>query len=139
LKLLRRRFGNNPKIEYVLLDGYGLQAVPGGTIDAAFSYGVFVHLQHWDIFNYMSELRRVLKPNGKAIIQHANTLSQLGWKRFLHEVPASLNRHKLPGSFTVMTPELMWEFAQRAGLTLEDCLTEVVRRDCISLLRKAIW
>ncbi len=136
LKLLRQRFVDNPKIDYVLLDGLGLASVPNNSIDAAFSYGVFVHLQHWDIYNYLSELNRILKPGGKAIIQHANTFSELGWRRFLGEVAPSLNRHKLPGSFAVMTPEVIREFVQRAGLLLQDCLTDVVRRDCISLMRK---
>jgi len=135
LRLLRDRFLRNPKIEYLLLNGGGLSPIPDNSVDSAFSYGVFVHLQHWDIFNYLSELKRVLKPDGRAIIQHANSFSELGWKQFLREIPASLNKHKLPGTFTLMIPEIMKEFAQRAGLKLHDCLTNVVQRDCISLIR----
>ena len=135
LRLLRERFMRCTKIEYLLLDGRGLSPIPDKSVDAAFSYGVFVHLQHWDIYNYLSELNRVLKQGGRAIIQHANTFSGLGWKKFLTEVYPSLNKHKLPGTFTLMIPEIMKEFAKRAGLKLDDCLTNVVRRDCISLIR----
>lgn len=136
LRLLRRRFAGNAKLQCLLLDGRGLSSVASDTVDAVFSYGVFVHLQHWDIFNYLCEIRRVLKPGGKAVIQHANTFSQLGWTKFLSDVPSSLNRHKRPGSFSVMTPELMRGFVERAGLVLERCRVDVVRRDCISLIRK---
>lgn len=134
IKLLKQRFAPNTKIEYLLLDGRGLAPVPDKSVDAAFSYGVFVHLQHWDIYNYLTELKRVLKPGGRAIVHHANTFSELGWKKFLNDLLASLNKHKLPWTFTLMTPEIMKEFTQRAGLKLVDCLTNVVRRDCIALI-----
>ena len=136
LELLRERFPDDERIEYIESDGDGLGAVPDNSVDGAFSYGVFVHLQHWDIFNYLAELRRVLRPDGKAIIQHSNTLSDLGWQKFLGQVPRQLNRHKLPFTFTVNTPELMREFVTRAGLECVDTVTNVVRRDCITLIRK---
>jgi SAM-dependent methyltransferase len=135
LKLLRERFGESTGIKYVLGDGKGLSPVPDQSVDRVFSYDVFVHIQHWDIYNYLTEMRRVMKPRGRAVIHHANTFSELGWDMFLSHVPQSLNRHKLYGSFTVMTPDLMREFVRRAGLELVDTVTEVVRRDCISLIQ----
>ena len=51
LKLLRERFMNCTKIEYLCLDGRGLSPIQDRSVDAAFSYDVFVHLQHWDIYN----------------------------------------------------------------------------------------
>ena len=137
LKLLHDRFKHNSKIDYRLLDGMGLSIIDDESIDAAFSYGVFVHIQHWDIFNYLSELNRVLKPGGKVILHHANTLSELGWKLFLLNVGDSVNKPKSYSSFTVMTPELIREFTKRAGLVLEKCLVDIVKRDCISLIRKS--
>jgi SAM-dependent methyltransferase len=136
LKLLRERFGDDVGIEYYLADGRGLGKVADDSVDAAFSYGVFVHLQHWDIYNYLAELQRVLKPGGKAIVQYSNTFSEMGWKRFRNAVPKQVNRHKIPGTFIVNTPELMREFIIRARLECVDVLTEIVRRDCIALIRK---
>jgi ubiquinone/menaquinone biosynthesis C-methylase UbiE len=136
LELLQERFRGDERLEYHLGDGRGLGGVASAAVDAAFSYGVFVHLQHWDIFNYLTELERVLKPGGKAIIQHSNTLSELGWELFTKQVERQLNRHKLPFTFTVNSPELMRELVARAGLECVDTLTEVVRRDCITLIRK---
>jgi SAM-dependent methyltransferase len=136
LELLRQRFSGDDRIEYQYSQGQGFESVPDSSVDAAFSYGVFVHLQHWDIFNYLLELNRVLRAGGKAVIQHSNTLSELGWEVFRAEVPRQLNRHKLPFTFTVNTPELMRELVTRAGLECVETLTEVVRRDCITLIRK---
>jgi SAM-dependent methyltransferase len=136
LDLLRERFAGDDRIEYHKSDGRGLVEVASGSVDAAFSYGVFVHLQHWDIFNYLTELNRVLKPGGKAVIQHSNTLSELGWEVFRSQVERQLNRHKLPFTFIVNTPELMRELVTRAGLECVDTVTDVVRRDCITLIGK---
>jgi SAM-dependent methyltransferase len=134
LRLLRQRFGSG-KIEYIL-GGKDLSPIPDQSVDAAFSYQVFNILQHWDIFNYLCELRRVLRPGGRAIIHTANTFSELGWERFVREVPLSLSVHKLPGTFTVMTPQIIQEFVERAELQLVAALTDVVPRDCICQIRR---
>jgi len=136
IDLLKERFPNESKIEYHLSNGRGLPEVADESVDAAFSYGVFVHLQHWDIFNYLSEVERVLRPGGKAVIQHSNTFSELGWKRFRSEVPRQLNRHKRPSTFIVNSPELMAELIRRAGLEPVELVTNVAKRDCIALMRK---
>jgi len=133
---LRARFGEDRGIVYHLADGKGLGMLADASVDAAFSYGVFVHLQHWDIFNYLRELERVLRPGGKAIIQHSNIFSELGWNRFLYETPRQLNRHKRHDTFVVNSPELMTEFISRAGLEPVEMVTNVAKRDCIALMRK---
>ncbi len=133
---LRARFHSDAHVEYLLLDGRGLRSLPDRSVDAVLSYGVFVHLQHWDIFNYLVEIERVLVPEGKAVIQHANTFSTLGWQLFLEEVRGQVGHHKYPGSFTVMTPELFADFCTRAGLDVVDIVTDVVERDAISLIQK---
>lgn len=135
LKLLRSRFGEHAQIEYMLLDGKRFTTIADGSVDAAFSYDVFIHLQHWDIYNYLVELKRVLKPGGKALIHHAHTFSALGWRQFCREVPVSIGRHKAYNTFSVMTPDLMKGFVERADLKLLDCLTDVIPRDCVSLLQ----
>ncbi len=136
LDLLRERFAGDSRLECRLTDGQGLGQIADDSVDAGFSYGVFVHLQHWDIYQYLLELRRVLRPGGKALIQHSNVLSDLGWAKFTREVPPQLNTHKLPWTFIVNTPELMRELIARAGLECIEMNTELVRRDCIALMRK---
>lgn len=133
---LRERFREQTHVEVLLLDGHGLAPVPDASIDAVLSYGVFVHLQHWDIFNYLLEIDRVLVSGGRAVLQHSNTLSDRGWRLFVEQMPDQVAHHKYPGTFTVMTPTLFAEFARRAGLEVVDCITDVVTRDAISLLQK---
>lgn len=136
LEQLRQRFPGDDRLDIQLLDGQGLHQLADDSIDCAFSYDVFVHLQHWDIYNYLTELNRVLKPGGKAVIHHSNLLSELGWKHFLRDLPMQLNQHKRYGSFIANTPELMREFITRSGLECVRTDTETVRRDCITFIRK---
>lgn len=135
MSFLRNRFGDDPRLECVLLDGNGLGPIADQSVDVVVSFAVFVHLQHWDIFSYLREARRVLRPDGRLLVHHANTFSELGWRNFLEEIPYSLNRPKFFGNFSVMTPEIMREFVQRAGLRWEACRTDVVPRDAITIAR----
>ena len=135
IEQLHERFRGDSRLRAYVGDG-GLGMLENESADAAFSYGVFVHLQHWDIFNYLTEIERILRPGGKAIVQHSNTFSEIGWKKFRGEVPNQINRHKLSWTFVVNTPELMAEFIRRAGLEPVDMITDIVRRDCIALIRK---
>jgi SAM-dependent methyltransferase len=136
LEILRERFAGDIRLECQLVDGQGLGQIGDDSVDAAFSYGVFVHLQHWDIYNYLEELLRVLRPGGKALIQHSNILSDLGWTKFTREVPKQLNKHKLPWTFIANTPQLMGELIARAGFESIELRTDVARRDCMALFRK---
>ena len=43
---------------------------------------------------------------------------------------------KLPGTFIFMTPDIKKKLVGRAGLTMEDCVTDIVRRHCVSLMRR---
>lgn len=136
LEKIRHRFRDLERLKCMLLDGQGLASVPHESVDAVFSYDVFVHLPQWDIFNYMTEFARVLRPGGKAIIHHGNVLSELGWANFLSEIPYTVNRHKHYGNFSIMTPELMENFVRRAGLVVHSLRTDIVKRDGIAFILK---
>ncbi len=136
LAILRERFAGCTKLECLLLDGRGLNPIEDESISAVFSYDVFDHLEPWDIFNYLSECKRVLKPGGKAVIHHSNTFSELGWQRFLADIPLQLNVPKTWGTLSLMSPYLFKELSERAGLCHLECITDLVRRDGISLLQR---
>lgn len=86
LELCRQRFGENDRISYVLTHGSELPGVPDASIDAVWSFDVFVHLAPPDQASYLSEIARVLAPSGTAVVHHADgrnrgfLSSREGWR-----------------------------------------------------------
>jgi 2-polyprenyl-3-methyl-5-hydroxy-6-metoxy-1,4-benzoquinol methylase len=135
IRILKRRFADRTNVEYLLLNGSDLHPLEDGSVDVVVAYDVFVHLTQWEIFSYLTEVRRVLtRPSGKALIHHGNTFSDLVWRKFLWDANRRAQGLKPLGAFTLMTPAVMRELASRAGLEVLDSLTTIVRRDCITLL-----
>ncbi len=69
LALCRKRFSTCSNIDYLLSDGRTLP-VADHSIDAIWSYDVFVHINPPDARNYFREFRRVLKPGGQVVVHH---------------------------------------------------------------------
>jgi SAM-dependent methyltransferase len=69
IEICRERFKYYDNIEYFVGDGSHLP-LPDKSVDLVFSWGVFVHIEKTIIADYLVEIARVLKPNGRAVIQH---------------------------------------------------------------------
>jgi SAM-dependent methyltransferase len=86
LELCRERFAGDGRMRYVLSSGSDLPGVEDGSIDAVWSFDVFVHVAPSDQAAYLSEIARVLAPDGLAVIHHADGRnrgelpSRAGWR-----------------------------------------------------------
>jgi SAM-dependent methyltransferase len=112
LEHLRRRFGDDGRLEIQLLDGRGLGATPDASVDAVFSYGVFVHLQHWDIFNYVRETARVLA--GRQGRHPAQYVLRARMAALSRQVGLRSTGTSIPGA-QPHDADIMREFAVRPG------------------------
>jgi ubiquinone/menaquinone biosynthesis C-methylase UbiE len=92
LALCRERFAAAENVEYVLSSGNDLPGVADSSVDAIWSFDVFVHVAPVDQAGYLSEIARVLIPGGVAVIHHADGRnlgdlpSRSGWR-------APMSRH----------------------------------------------
>jgi SAM-dependent methyltransferase len=68
----RERFAGEPTISYHLTDGCSLGFLDDHSIDFAWSFDAFVHMEGAVIEGYLAELGRVLAPGGAAVIHHAD-------------------------------------------------------------------
>lgn len=68
----RKRFQNNIKIQYYVNNGYDLRALPSESYSSLFTYDAMVHFEMMDIFEYLKETKRILKPGGRALFHHSN-------------------------------------------------------------------
>lgn len=88
----RERFAGESHISVHLSeDGESLPFLANESITAAFSYDAMVHFEVLTIAAYLSELHRVLKPGGRALLHHSNYSSNPtgcftdnpGWRNFM--------------------------------------------------------
>jgi SAM-dependent methyltransferase len=86
LELCRERFREDTRIEYIVSSGNDLPGVEDESIDAAWSFDVFVHLTPRDQAAYLEEIARVLVPGGVAVLHHSDgrnrgrLQSRSGWR-----------------------------------------------------------
>jgi len=86
IEFCQRRFASHRNVEYLVNDGRTLQGVADGSVDFVWSYDAFVHMDADVIDHYFRELRRVLKPGGKASIHHAGRKHVFLWFVFLRDL-----------------------------------------------------
>jgi len=81
LDLCRERLTDAANVEYVLSDGGALPGVADDSIDWVWSFDVFVHIAPLDVASYLTEIARVLRPGGRALIHHSGGLKRFpGWR-----------------------------------------------------------
>lgn len=110
----REALSGVPNVEFVPLNGSDLSQLADATLDVIYSTVVFMHLDEWDRYRYVSEMHRVLKPGGRVYYDNYNLLSEEGWTFFLEQCehepvnrPANISRSS--------TPQELRAYAERSG------------------------
>lgn len=125
-------------VSYVLGDGRGLAPIAPGSIDFAFSYDVFVHLDQEDMYLYLRDLFRVLTPGGRAVISFANMLDPMGFKKFLEEVGQHRTGNRAPGRINFLSPDVVNTMVDSAGLSIESLHIAANNRDMLAVLERPV-
>ena len=69
-------------IELRTLNGSDLRDIESNSINCAYSTVVFMHLDEWDRYRYVTEMYRALAPGGRVYVDNYNLLSDKGWAFF---------------------------------------------------------
>ena len=64
LKIAKATCADCPNVKFHHLTGQYLQHLPADAFDFGFSLSVFIHFNPYDIYNYLVDVRRILKPSG---------------------------------------------------------------------------
>jgi SAM-dependent methyltransferase len=86
LELVAERLSGHANVDYVLSDGASLPGVDDQSVDAVWSFDVFVHIRPRDQAAYLADIARVLRPGGIAAIHHSDgrnrgrAPSREGWR-----------------------------------------------------------
>ena len=126
LRHAREALKGQTNASFLPLNGVDLSGVHDATIDVAYCSGVFMHLDEWDRFRYITEMRRVLKPGGRIYFDNFNLRSDEGWQLFedLYRMePAA----RPPNISRSSTPQELQTYAERAKF------------DDIHVLTRGLW
>jgi SAM-dependent methyltransferase len=86
LGVARERLATFPNTALAALERTSLSMLADASFDKAYSVAVFIHMDKEDLFLYLAELRRVLRPGGRLYFDVWNLAHPIGWKRFDYEV-----------------------------------------------------
>ena len=85
INVAKERLKDDNNTEFHVLLRNDLKQIPDNYVDKAYSVAVFCHLDKEDLFNYLRELRRIIKPSGTLYVETWNMASDIGWKRWQYE------------------------------------------------------
>ena len=77
----RERFKDAANAEFIVGSGSDLKPIADESVDAVWSFDVFVHINKPEFKNYAREFARVLRPGGKGVLQHGAVGGEKGgWR-----------------------------------------------------------
>jgi ubiquinone/menaquinone biosynthesis C-methylase UbiE len=135
-----KRFKGHRNLEFKVNDGLTLAIVEDASIDFVFSFDSLVHAESDVISSYVTELARVLRPNGVAFIHHSNIGSIpalfLLWNKIKRRLGIPAPHHWRARS---MSARKMRVFVERSGMSilqqeLISWVGEAMLIDCISTI-----
>jgi len=116
LRHARTALAARPNVSFVHLNGIDLEGVDDHSVDVAYCSGVFMHLDEWERYRYLTEAFRVLKPGGRVYVDNIDLVSPEGWRIFLETARVDPLARPTNVSKTSTSAELQW-FATQAGFT----------------------
>lgn len=137
LKRTSKRLGQGANLETVKLNGIDFTGVADQSIDFAFSIDVFVHLDLEDIYVYLREFQRVLKPGGPLVLHFASLMTFPGFDLFFREADINRAQFKQIGRINFITPELARRLFECVGFVVDEIDEEISPRDFVIAAHKA--
>lgn len=117
LEYAKKRLADIPNVRFVQGAGASLPDVPSESIDVAYSVLTLQHVEREHAFLLLRELRRILKPGGRAIVTFPNLLCDTYLQAFLHY--AEHDEVDNPARARFYTPQEVERLLPAAGFAIE--------------------
>jgi len=117
IRRAEQRTRSVPNVSCVVLEGAALDSIGDASLDRVYCHSVLVHIDKEDVFRYLREIRRVLRPGGLAYVDTWNLLHEDSWGWFAKTVemsPLGGRKESWRPQFST-TPELR-RLIEKAGL-----------------------
>jgi cyclopropane fatty-acyl-phospholipid synthase-like methyltransferase len=113
------RLSDRDNVSFHRLSKTSLDMIADESIDKAYSIAVFCHMDKEDLFIYLQELNRVLKPGGLIFVETWNLSHPIGWRRWEYEPlvwsQADQSKRKDVARNQFCTPEEFALYVSHAG------------------------
>lgn len=131
LERARADLEDTPNLGFVRGDGRGLGGFVTGAFDVVLSCEAFRRLDQESIYLHLLEVRRVLRPGGRALLLFANLLDPEGFKAFQTAAQREGERERV----SYLTPEAVRTLIEAAGLALESLHLAADDCDLLAILQ----
>jgi SAM-dependent methyltransferase len=86
IKSAGRRLAGHDNVRLEVLERTSLAMIDTDSVDKAYTIAVLCHMDKEDLYLYLREIARVLKPGGLAYLETWNLADPVGWERWRYEV-----------------------------------------------------
>ncbi|MCA1777898.1 MAG: class I SAM-dependent methyltransferase [Xanthomonadaceae bacterium] len=128
IRVAERRLDGFANVRLEVLERTSLSMIDSDSIDKAYTVAVLCHMDKEDLFLYLREFARVLKPGGQAYLETWNLADPTGWQRWMFEVEqwnrVDQNERKDVARNQFCVPEEFQLYAERAGLRPLTCFRD---------------
>ncbi|MBC2875778.1 MULTISPECIES: class I SAM-dependent methyltransferase [Streptomyces] len=107
-----------PNVEYHHIRNDYLAGLPDASFDAGFALNVFIHLNAFEVFLYLREIRRVLRPGGRFLFNYLD-FGDVTRPQFHEYVASYPGAHPVAvkGFMSWLGSDVVGKLAAEAGLT----------------------
>ena len=133
IEYCRDRFAADDHVSSYVNDGTSLAMVEDESIDLLFSFDSLVHAELDVMTGYLSELARILAPNGVAFVHHSNMAAY---------TPGTYDANNIHWRATTVSAASVEQLAEARGLSCVSQETvawgnETLLNDCFSVITRA--
>jgi ubiquinone/menaquinone biosynthesis C-methylase UbiE len=116
--------GVGGEVSYEVLNGQDFAGIPDHSVDFVFSYDVQLHLQPQNVFSYLLDAKRVLRPAGAFMLHQVDLASKGGSHQFLlqyysHTWQLRFDHPKRRGHIYFMSEDQMRALADAAEMDVD--------------------
>ncbi len=120
IRVATERLSHSDRVDSHQLTRTDLAMIESDSLDAVYSVAVLCHMDKEDLYLYLQEIRRILKPQGRTYLETWNLAHPIGWKRWDFEVRAwqksDQSQRKNVSRNQFCTPDEFLLYARHAGL-----------------------
>jgi SAM-dependent methyltransferase len=124
----RERLGHLGNTAFHQLERTRLDGVADGSLSKAYSVAVLCHMDKEDLYLYLQELHRAVRPGGLIYVETWNLAHPIGWKRWEYEVAhwrrSEQKQRKDVARNQFCTPDEFELYVQHAGFTPLACYAD---------------